>query len=136
MADRYFKQFQHTLETGLVTLYGKVVTSTSGTVSTTSCVGFSVAKTGGETGRYTVTLSDYYYGGLKNCSVMLVGAADAAYTTGAGMCPFLRNVSVSGSAKTFDIQFCSPDGSPADAEVEDAASFYIEIVLKNSSLAV
>lgn len=132
MANRYYKQFVNVMESGITKLYGKVVTSTSGTVGSTSCVGFSVAKTATETGRYTVTLEDYFAGGLKACSVMLVGSADAAYTSAKGLVAYLRNVSVSGSAKTFDIQFCDPDGSPADAELADAAEFYIEITVKNS----
>lgn len=136
MADRYFQQFQGVLEHGIVKLYGKVVTSTSGTVSTTSCVGLAIAKTAGETGRYTVTLSDYYAGGLKSASVAVVGPADAAYTTAKGLVWFLRNVSVSTSAKTFDIQFCDADGSPADAELMDAAEFYLEVTVKNSGLSV
>lgn len=133
MADRYYKQFQMSAESGLVKLYGKVVTSTSGTVSSTSCVGLSIAKTGGEVGRYTVTLEDYFVGGLKACSVAIVGTTDAAYTSAKGLTHILRNVSVSGTAKTFDIQFNDPDGSAADAELEDAAVFYVEVTVKNSS---
>lgn len=129
MANRLFKQFQMTLEQGVVKLYGSVTTSTSGTVASTACKGFSVAKTAGEVGRYTVTLSDYYIG-LLSCGVIVVGAADAAYTTGKGLIPFLRNVAVSTAAKTFDIQFAS-DAS-ADAELIDGASFKVEISLKNS----
>ncbi len=136
MADRYFKQFQQTLETGLVTLYGSLTTSTSGTVASTACVGFTIAKTSAEVGRYTVTLSDYYYGGLKHCSVTLVGSTDAAYTSAKGIVPFLRNISVDSSHKTFDIQWADADGSAADAELEDGAAFNLMIVLKNSSLAV
>ena len=131
MANRLLKSL-NTLEAGVVKLYGKVVTTTSGTVGSTSCKGFSVAKTGSETGRYTVTLSDSYQGFL-GCQVTLVGAADAAYTSAKGLVAFVRNVSVADSTPTFQIQFCDPDGSAADAEVEDAAEFYLEITLKNSS---
>jgi hypothetical protein len=131
MANRLFKQFQGTLEAGVVQLMGSVTTSTSGTIASTSCKGFSVAKTGSEVGRYTVTLADYY-SGLLAVSVTLVGAADAAYTTAKGSVSFLRNVSVSSSAKTFDIQFARSD-TTADAEVLDAAVFYIQITLKNTS---
>lgn len=132
MANRLFKQFQHTLEQGVVKLFGQVVTSTSGTISSSSCKGFTIAKTATEAGRYTVTLSDSYYQ-LLSVHVNLVGASDAAYTDGKGMyMGLLRNVSVNDSTPTFDIQFNDPDTN-VDAEVADSASFYIEITLKNSS---
>lgn len=130
MANRLFKQFQMTLEAGVVKLYGSVVLGTAGAVASTSCKGFSVAKTAGETGRYTVTLADYYLK-LLNAQVALVGAADAAYTGTAGVSWFLRNVSVSTAAKTFDVQFARTD-TGADAEPIDGATFYLEISLKNS----
>jgi hypothetical protein len=132
MANRLLKQFQGTLEAGVVKLYGVVTTSTSGTIASQSCKGFSVAKTPGKSGRYTVTLADYY-SALLHCGVVLEGSSDAAYTSAKGLTHILRNVSVSSSGKTFDIQFNDPDGSPADAEIENSAKFYIEITLKNSS---
>jgi hypothetical protein len=133
MANRLLKQFSGTLTQGVVKLYGHVVTSTSGTVGSYTAKGFTVAKTGSEAGRYTVTLSDTYCAFL-GCQVTLVGAADAAYTTAKGIVPFVRNVSVADSTPTFDIQFADADGSAADAELADAAEFYVEITLKNSSV--
>jgi hypothetical protein len=132
MANRLLKPMAGCLEAGVVKLYGSFTTSTSGTIASSSCKGFSVAKTSAETGRYTVTLADTWYA-LLHVSAVIAGTTDAAMTTGAGISYFLRNVSVADSTPTFDIQFCSPDGSPADAELEDAASVYIEITLKNSS---
>lgn len=131
MANRLFKPLAGCLEAGVVKLYGSFVTSTSGTIDSSACKGFSVAKTGSETGRYTVTLSDTYKG-LLAVNVAIVGAADAAYTTAKGLTWILRNVSVADSTPTFDIQFNDPDGSPADAELENAAKVLIEITLKNS----
>lgn len=131
MANRLFKPLAGCLEAGVVKLYGSFVTSTSGTIDSSACKGFSVAKTGSETGRYTVTLSDTYKG-LLAVNVAIVGAADAAYTTAKGLTWILRNVSVADSTPTFDIQFSDPDGSPADAELENAAKVLIEITLKNS----
>lgn len=131
-ANRYFRPMSGVLESGIVKLFGKVVTSTSGTVSSTSCKGFSIAKTSAKTGRYTVTLENLYKG-LKSVNVMIVGSTDAAYTSAKGIVSFLRNVAVD-STGTFDIQFADADGSAADAELEDAAQFYVEITLKNSSL--
>lgn len=121
------------LETGIVKLYGKVTTTTSGTIGSTSCKGFAVTKTAAETGRYTVTLEDKY-NEFKGCAVTIIGTADAAMTSAKGLVAFIRNEDVDG-AKTFNVQFCDPDGSAADAELEDAAVFCLEITLKNSAIA-
>jgi hypothetical protein len=131
MANRYFKQFQGTLEAGIVSLFGSFVTTTSGTIGSQSCKGFSIAKTATETGRYTITFEDKYMG-FKSLSATVVGASDAAYTATKGLAPFLRNVDVV-SAKTLDLQFADPESS-ADAELEDGAQVFIEIKLKNSSV--
>lgn len=131
MANKYFKDHVKTYESGIVKLFGKVVTSTSGAIDSQSCKGFSVAKTGSETGRYTVTLEDQYTS-LAGLSVALVGADDAAYTTANGVQWFLRNVDVTASSPSFDVQFVRTD-TGADAEVIDAAEFYLEISLKNTS---
>lgn len=131
MANRYFKDKPMTLEGGVVKLYGKVVTTTSGTIGSTSCKGFAVTKTGSETGRYTVTLEDKYME-LLACSVIVEGAADSAYTTANGLNSFLRGVAVGAATPLFYVQFNRTD-TAADAELEDAAEFYIEITLKNTT---
>lgn len=133
MANRYFKQFQKTLESEICALYGSFVTSTSGTVSSSSAKGFTIAKTATEVGRYTVTLQDKY-AELKVVNAVIVGATDAAYTTGKGFSFYLRNVAV-GTTGTFDIQFVETAVAYADTELADAAAVRIEIVLKNSSIA-
>jgi hypothetical protein len=130
MANRYFKDHPRTLEGGLVKLYGHVVTSTSGTVSSQTSKGFTVTKTGSETGRYTVTLEDKYTS-LRGCSVAVEGAADSAYTTAKGLNWFLRGVDVGAATPLLYIQFNRTD-TAADAELEDAAEFYIELTLKNT----
>ena len=131
MANKDFKDEVRTYEGGIVKLFGKVVTSTSGTISSQVSKGFTVTKTGSETGRYTVTLDDKY-NSLRGCSVALVGAADAAYTTANGLNSFLRGVDVGAATPLFYIQFARTD-TGADAEVIDGAEFYIEITLKNTS---
>lgn len=131
MANRLYKQFQGTLEQGVVKLFGSVTTSTSGTISSKTGKGLTITKTAGETGRYTVTLADKYTA-LLSCSVRIEGAADAAYTGSKGLVSFLRNVDVS-SAGSFDVQFTTAVASPADAELENGAKFYLEVTLKNSS---
>lgn len=131
MANRYFKGDVKTLEGGVVKLYGKVVTSTSGTISSAACKGFAVTKTSAETGRYTVTLEDKYMA-LLGASVTVVGPADSAYTTAKGLNSFLRGVAVDASTPLLYIQFNRTD-TAADAELEDAAEFYIELTLKNTT---
>ena len=132
MANRLMKQFRMSLEAGVSDLFGEVTTTTSGTIGSQSCKGFTVTKTGGEVGRYTVTLADKYMK-LLAVSVAVVGAADAAYTTAKGLVWFLRNDTIASSGTTFNVQFCDADGSPADAELEDGAKFKIGITLKNST---
>lgn len=137
MANRSFKKDAATLEAGIIKLYGKFTTTTSGTIgSSTLCKGFSVVKTAAETGRYTVTLADKYNRFLM-CNVVIQGAADAAYTSAKGLTWFIRAVDVAATAastKLFYLQFCDPDGSPADAELEDGAIVFLEITVKNSSV--
>lgn len=130
MANRYFKGDAKTLEGGVVKLFGKFVTTTSGTIGSQSCKGFSVSKTASEAGRYTVLLEDQYMA-LLSVNAIVVGAADAAYTGTKGLIPFLRNVNVTDATPGFDLQFAQ--SSLADAELLDAAEVYIEITLKNTS---
>lgn len=131
MANRYFKEQVQCLEGGIVKLFGKVVTSTSGTIASQTCKGFTVTKTGSETGRYTITLADKY-NSLRGMSVVLQGAADAAYTTAKGLNWFVRGVAVGSSTPLLYLQFNRTD-TAADAEVEDSAEFYIELTLKNTT---
>lgn len=130
MANRHFKNDAKTLEGGVVKLFGKVVTTTSGTIGSQSCKGFSVAKVGSEAGRYRVTLQDQYMA-LLSCHAIIVGTADTAYTGTKGLTPLLRNVAVSADTPVLDIQFVQ--ATLADAEVLDAAEIYIEITLKNTT---
>lgn len=132
MANRLYKQFQGTLEAGVVKLFGSVTTSTSGTIASSTGKGLTITKTASETGRYTITLADKY-NALLACNVVVQGATDAAYTTGAGLQAFIRNVNVGASTPYLEVQFCGEDGSPADAELESGAKFFVEVTLKNST---
>ncbi len=129
MANRLFNQFQQSLESGIVNLYGSMTIGTSGAIDSSSTKGFTIAKTSGETGRYTVTLNDKY-NELKICNVVCVGPADAALTDASGIIVSLRNDAVA-SAKTFDIQF-SRNTTLADTNPTSGIIVKIEIVLKNS----
>ncbi len=132
MASRLYQQFQGTLEKGVVKLFATIVTSTSGAISTTTATGLTVAKVGSEAGRYRVTLDDKYTR-LLSAQAIVVGAADAAYTSTAGVTTLLRNVAVSAATPVLDIQFTRTD-TGADSEVIDGATIYIELTLKNSSV--
>lgn len=132
MASRMFQQFQGTLEKGVVKLFATITTSTSGTIASTSALGLTVAKVGSEAGRYRLTLDDKYTR-LLNVSAIVSGAADAAYTSTAGVHALVRNVAVSAATPILDLQFCRTD-TGADAEVIDAAVIYVELTLKNSSV--
>ena len=127
-----FQQFQGTLEKGVVKLYATITTTTSGTIGSTSAVGLSVAKVAAEAGRYRVTLDDKYTR-LLAAQAIVTGAADAAYTTAKGAYAIVRNVAVSAATPVLDIQFVRTD-TAADAEVEDGATIYVELTLKNSSV--
>lgn len=132
MANRLGKP-PRALEGEVWSLYGSVVTGTSGAITSQSCKGFTVAKTAGETGRYTVTLGEVWTD-LLSCTAVIIGTADATYTSAKGLSMILRNdtVGVSGG-KTFDIQFVDRQTAPVDAEVENSAVIKITIVLKNTS---
>ena len=131
MANQLLYGLQGVREAGIVKLYGSFVTSTSGAVASSDCKGFTVAKTGTETGRYTVTLGQKYTK-LRAASVMIEGSADTAYTTAKGVTAILRGVDVTTNGVLY-IQFVDSDGSAADAELEDGAKVYIELTLKNTS---
>jgi hypothetical protein len=120
----------HAREAGVSFLYGKVVLGAAGAIDNQSCKGFSVAKTGSEVGRYTITFPDSWEA-LLGAGVALVGAADAAWGS-AGSIWFLRNVSTK-TAKTIDVQFATADASPADAELPTGTEFYINLTLKNTT---
>lgn len=132
MANRLLRTPQ-TLENGVVTLYGKFTTSTSGTIASSSAKGFTIAKTGSETGRYTITFADKWTA-LLAASVAIAGAADAAYTSAKGLTWILRGVDVANATTpVLYVQFNDPDGSPADQELEDGAVVYLSFTLKNTS---
>jgi hypothetical protein len=132
MASHLFQQFQGSLEKGVVKLFCTVVTSTTGAIASSDMLGGTVAKVGGEAGRYRITLAGAYQR-LLGASVIVSGAADAAYTSTAGVQAIVRNVSINDATPTLDVQLIRTD-TAADAEVEDGASIFIELTLSNSSV--
>ena len=113
----------------------KVVTTTSGTISAASTdtaadCAVTVVKTATKTGRYTFTLPTAHKG-LAAVYATVVGAADAAYGAATlGLPTLIRNDAVS-TAGTFDLQFVAGDTNWSDAEVADAASFMVTIVVRD-----
>jgi len=133
MASRQFEQFQGSLEKGVVKLYATITTSTSGTIASSVVKGLAVSKVAAKAGRYAIALQDSYMR-LLAVNAVVIGAADAAYTTANGVQAILRNVAVaSATAPAFEIQLCRTD-TGADAEVIDAAVILVEITLSNSSV--
>jgi len=134
MANTSFQPIAGSKTNGVIKLYGQVTLGNSGAISSSSCDGFTIAKTASKTGRYTVTLGQNY-NKLLGCSVQIIGPDDAAFTDAKGVDPKLRDNDVGGGANdgTFEIQFVDAD-SGADAEVQDSAVLLIEITLKNSSV--
>lgn len=124
MANRNFYPMGGSLSREIKKLYGKITIGSTGAITATDALGFSVAKTSGETGRYTVTLADKYTA-FRGCNITIEGAADAALTVLYGA---VRNVAVS-TTKTFDVQFVgavATDTNPASGTV-----IHFEIVLQN-----
>ena len=132
MANRRFQQFQGTLENGVVKLFATVTTSTSGAIASLSSSGLTITKTGSETGRYTVTLSDKYTN-LLSAHAIVQGGADGNYTSTKGSYAIVRGVDVSAATPLLYVQFVRTDNAH-DAELEDGAKFYLELTLKNSSV--
>lgn len=127
MANRTFYPSRGSLSREIVKLYGSVTVGASGAITASSAKGFSVALTAAETGRYTVTLVDAY-NAFRGCNVTVEGADDAALTVLYGG---VRNVDVSASSKSFDIQFVGAVGTDTDPASGDV--FHIEITLQNGS---
>lgn len=120
---------------GVVVLFGRFTTSTSGTISASSCDGFTVTKTATEAGRYTITLNQNYNKFL-GVNTTQVGPDDTAMTDAQGLWSALvRDIDVGAGANdgTFEVQFINSD-SGADAELQDAAIVYLTIWVKNSSV--
>lgn len=115
--------------TGIVTL------GASGAISSAAdCKGFTVAKTGSETGRYTITLGKGYRT-IRNVIGSLEISADAAPVSGKGTVCLLRGVSASG--KQAFLQVAIPPLAAtvgADAEAEDNAILRITVIADRGKL--
>lgn len=112
----------------LVILAGIVTLGAGGAISSQDCVGFTVAKTGSEVGRYTVTLLNKFLKLMYGHGVLEI-SADAAPVQDKGSECYLRGVDA--AAKVAYLQFAvSPTAAAAgaDKEVEDSAKIRIMLV--------
>ena len=127
MANRNFYPSRGSLSREIVKLYGSATIGASGAISSQSCKGFTIALTAAEAGRYTITLDDAYTA-FRGCHATVEGANDSALTA---FYAAVRNVDVSNSSKSFDVQFVSVIGT--DADVASGDVIHLEITLQNGS---
>jgi hypothetical protein len=116
----------------LVTLTGVVALGAGGAISAAAgandCEGFTVAKTGSEVGRYTVTLLNRFLK-VQYAHCVVEGAADAAAAAAKGQVCQLRGVDAVG--KTMFFQLLTPSlaaGASVDVEAEDNAKLRFVII--------
>lgn len=105
MSNRSFYPFRGTLNRETVTLYAKVVTSTSGAIASQKSKGLSVARTG--TGAYTITLENSY-ADLLGVLATVVGTNTAA--KGVSAVVTTQNV----ASKSLVVTLVSAPGTAAD----------------------
>lgn len=142
-SSQSYEKTKGTPTKGIVQLFGRHLTTTSGTLSTTATAfsqpvdcGYTLAKTATESGRYTVQLvaangsTAVSYAELLYVGATLIGVDDTAYTTDKGLVTLVRLNTVATDG-LFCVQFATGD-SNADAEVEDAAVIMLHIVVRNT----
>ena len=124
MANRNFKPGAMCIEKGTIKLYGQaLVTDGAGTIVDDS-KGFSMVRTG--VGTYDINLDDAY-NDLRNVTGIVFNGL--ASTSGYQLVLSKNDV----ANKVLGVLWINADGVPA--EVSDEATFYIEITLKNSTVA-
>jgi hypothetical protein len=125
-----------TLGSNSLLLTGVVTLGSSGALSTTvaqTSKGFTVAKTGSETGRYTATLHDAY-GAIEYADCKVEVGADAAVTDQKGAVCVLRGVDAAGKVAYFQFLGWDGDGDAADREPIDSAKLRFFIVANTGKL--
>lgn len=146
--NRVFQHLKGVNRSGMVHLTGSFLTSTNGTISTQDCPGFTVTKTATKTGRYTVQLvdTDGTTAAVATQATVSVApwsiqsphvtvcspTADAALTDAKGWFHAIRDFASHNG--TFKIQFFTAGtDNPADAELEDGATVFIDFWVKLST---
>lgn len=129
--NRYFKQFQYTIENDTVTLFGTVAIGGTGAVGTVTGAGISgVTKTG--TGAYTITLQQPFNKllGFR----WIFGGGTASGIGSVELAQSLANQTVDIRASTVDIVCYSSAATAADPASGSVLQF--EVVGRNSSVDV
>jgi hypothetical protein len=115
------------LMSGLVTL------GASGAISSQDCEGFSVVKTGSETGRYTITFEDKFTDLVVVATLQI--SADTAAVQAKGVVPCLRGVSPSTGVALLQFTIVpTAAAAGADAEPEDSAKIHILAIGRRSQM--
>lgn len=145
LPGKWHREPAKTNVSGKVDFVGSVLLGVGGAVAASYVAGvdtpgFTVAKVGGEVGRYRIQLVD-----AKSVAVVtkafyamaciVEGAADAVYTTDKGLHALVRNVTP--ASGFFDIQLTYMDdatGAWVDGEAMDAAKLHISFSAKFSSV--
>ncbi len=110
-------------------LSGIVTTTTSGTVGSQDCDGFTVTKTATETGRYTITLAEKYQT-IEYAHGVVQLSADTAAVQAKGVACTLRGVDAAGKVAFMQFTIVPTDAAAgADAEVEDGAVLRFVVVV-------
>lgn len=118
------------MEPGVERVYVVIDTTTSGTVDTAAAAitrskcGITVAKTGSETGRYTLTFDGGFVRLLGGSVLIEEDADDAAITVGKAILGVLRGVDESGGV--IYLQMVRGDTN-ADTEVADGARIFVTL---------
>lgn len=131
MADRYFNQFQGTLEKGVVRLYFKVTFDNTNecSLSTADSKGVaSFARHASDTGKWLLTLQDSY---RKVLGIGSVFSHDDAAANVAGVYIESTTINTTDKGKTAHLVTQGWDGAAADPAATVVGRFWIE--LSNSS---
>ncbi len=129
--NRYFSQFQYTIEKDTVTLFGSMVVGSTGAVGTVTGAGIaSIARSG--TGAYTITLTGPFTKllGFR----WIFGGGTASGIASVELAQSLANQTVDIKAKTVDI-VCYSAGSTA-ADPASGSILQFEIVGRQSGVNV
>jgi hypothetical protein len=136
MAHGDLAEVQAPISDRLVILTGLVTLGAGGAISSQECNGFTVAKTGSEVGRYTVSLHNKFLQ-LEYGHAVVEGAADAAAAAAKGQVAQLRGVDVSGATPQLFVQLLTPSlaaGASVDVEAEDNAKLRIFLCLSRGKI--
>jgi hypothetical protein len=113
----------------LMTFNHRVVTGSSGAIASQDDAkdsGIVAAKTGSETGRYTLTIPGGRFRQFRGGTVSIVGADDAAYgAVSVGLHAIFRDDDLS-SDGTLEVQFLSASTNFADAEPPNGTIFVVD----------